>query len=45
MENTDTADLKIFIDYLLKYPGDMFGQRLEVYKFYAAWVYIGAPSE
>ncbi len=45
MENTDAADLKIFIDYLLKYPGDMFGQRLEIYKFYAAWVYIGAPSE
>lgn len=45
MENTDTAELKNFVDFLLKYPGDIFGQRLEVYKLYANWVYNGTPSE
>jgi hypothetical protein len=45
MENTDTAELQNFFDYLLKYPGDIFGQRLEVYPLYAAWVYVGTPSE
>jgi hypothetical protein len=44
MEVTSTEDLKDFIAYLLKYPGDVLGERLEFYKLYAAWVYIGTPS-
>jgi hypothetical protein len=45
MEVASTEDLKDFIAYLLKYPGDILGQRLEVYKLYAAWAYIGTPTE
>jgi hypothetical protein len=45
MEVTSPEDLKDFVAYLLKYPGDILGQRLEVYKLYAAWAYMGTPTE
>jgi hypothetical protein len=45
MEVTSTQDLKDFVAYLLKYPGDILGQRIEVYKLYAAWAYVGTPAE
>jgi hypothetical protein len=45
MEVATTDDIKDFVVYLLKYPGDILGQRLEVYKYYAAWAYMGAPGE
>jgi hypothetical protein len=45
LEHTNIADLKSFVDYLAKYPGEVFGQRWKLYELYAVWVYFGAPSE
>ncbi len=45
MENTTTADLQGFLDYQIKYPGDVFGQRIKISTRYAAWLYAGTPSK
>lgn len=45
MEKTSTAELQGFLDYLVKYPGVVFGERFRLSPLYAAWIYAGTPSE
>lgn len=45
LENATPADFKTFIDYVAKYPGAVFGSRLDLSTLFTDWVEIGAPSE
>ena len=46
MQNTQRANVELFIDYLANYPGSTFGEQFYIGPLYARWIsYMGEQSE
>jgi hypothetical protein len=44
LRKTTIADVNMFVNYLVKRPSEVIGLKMPVWKLYAAWVALGAPS-